>query len=627
MVRLDTSTDTSAPSKRHRIVQVVTFDGTGDVYYRMLHPARLLAQQPHFQVISVDYRSPHRNQLVLTADLAILILLNDYEIYPVLEERKSRGRPTVFEINDNFYDVQPWSPVYNQWRDPQLIDQYLTTTRLADCLQVSSAGLKTIFSNDIGEDRIIVFPNHIDDSTLMDIQKKHYPTSSADKTIHLGWGGSLGHMADLALHAHHLSDFISSHTNVHLHIMGNNYMKELFQLAPSQFSFYPWGTLDDYNRFLEKLHIGLIFNMNTPYNNCRSDVKFLEYAAKGLAVLAPPTEPYADTILDDQTGLFFRSTEELLTRLERLISSPETIRLLGQNAHRYVKNERLFSIGIKEREDFYLSLIRESSARCSANEPENIPFLDETTPYIELHFDPAAKPSEPTRANRLIQNVREALMRETPLTPQTIRTQIPNLYEAIEINPHNPNLYYEAARLLLRINQPTEALQVINRRIDLAPTEIRTRFEKAMIHLYCGNDEDAFNELLAQLTIIEKTFRENQRIYFKYVVDGIQRLLERNIAPFKKTSNKPLVSALLMKAISVFPESAILWQSLGEWHLSERDYANAHTAFEKSHELLSQHQWQLDTPLQSEPLRMKCQVNAMFREITRNLKETSANPS
>ena len=53
-------------------------------------------------------------------------------------------------------------------------------------------------------------------------------------------------------------------------------------LPGERYYFQQGGILDEYMEFLGRLDIGIAPLLPTEYNRCRSDVKYLEYAAKGV---------------------------------------------------------------------------------------------------------------------------------------------------------------------------------------------------------------------------------------------------------------------------------------------------------------------------------------------------------
>jgi glycosyltransferase involved in cell wall biosynthesis len=88
----------------------------------------------------------------------------------------------------------------------------------------------------------------------------------------------------------------------------------------------------------------------------KSDLKFIEAAAHGAAVLAAPIT-YESSIQHGRTGLIFRSIEEFSAHLDRLIRDAPFREQIGENARRYVTEHRLLSQHFRTRYEWYKSLV------------------------------------------------------------------------------------------------------------------------------------------------------------------------------------------------------------------------------------------------------------------------------
>jgi len=95
----------------------------------------------------------------------------------------------------------------------------------------------------------------------------------------------------------------------------------------------------------------------TAYNRCRSDVKFLEYASRGVAGIYADLEPYRDSVVPGRTGLLYRTLPELLACLDRLAGDPELRRRIREQAHAQVAGSRLQQHHADERLAWYRSLL------------------------------------------------------------------------------------------------------------------------------------------------------------------------------------------------------------------------------------------------------------------------------
>ena len=137
------------------------------------------------------------------------------------------------------------------------------------------------------------------------------------------------------------------------------------QLRTEQKS-YVGGTQDGsvvapYERYVEELHtsdIALLPLNDTEFNRAKSDLKFIEAAGHGAAVLAAPTV-YAATVRDGETGMIYRSPQEFAEKLDLLIRRADLRRTLAENAYRYVAEHRLLEQHLDER----IAAYREMFAR------------------------------------------------------------------------------------------------------------------------------------------------------------------------------------------------------------------------------------------------------------------------
>ena len=147
---------------------------------------------------------------------------------------------------------------------------------------------------------------------------------------------------------------LEKHREVRLAIMGYEKIRELFDwVRPEQLSLTDPGSLEEYTRFVQSLHIGIAPLQPTDFNRCRSDVKFLEYAAAGAVSVCSDLEPYSDKVQDRVTGMLFKDPDGLVTCLETLIEDEPFRTRLQQAAYRYVESERLERSHAQDRLRFY----------------------------------------------------------------------------------------------------------------------------------------------------------------------------------------------------------------------------------------------------------------------------------
>jgi hypothetical protein len=119
--------------------------------------------------------------------------------------------------------------------------------------------------------------------------------------------------------------------------------------------FVPLCPYLQYSETLGGCDIGLLPLRPTHMNRMKSDLKFIEHAAYGVAALASPTV-YEHTLRDGVTGLLFHSPQGFREKLVRLIEDEQLRRRLAANAYNYVRRERQLSQHYRARYDWLLQM-------------------------------------------------------------------------------------------------------------------------------------------------------------------------------------------------------------------------------------------------------------------------------
>jgi hypothetical protein len=121
-------------------------------------------------------------------------------------------------------------------------------------------------------------------------------------------------------------------------------------------SFAPTSDYQTYLTLLGQAEISFMPLRDTPFNRAKSDLKFIEAGAARVAALASPTV-YEGSIRDGETGLLFRSPEELHERLTRLVMAPAYARGLAETARVWVAESRMDAYQVRDRVRWYRSLL------------------------------------------------------------------------------------------------------------------------------------------------------------------------------------------------------------------------------------------------------------------------------
>ncbi|HEY0715537.1 MAG TPA: glycosyltransferase, partial [Polyangia bacterium] len=244
----------------------------------------------------------------------------------VIEARRRAGRLTVYEINDHVLAPQAWSATAYLARDPLLRSLSLQMAARSHALQFNVTELARVFG--YLNPTQAVFENQ-----LWDVPRFSPRADDGARTIWLGWGGSLGHREDLVWALPALRAALDRHPRLGLAIMGPDALRPLFDGFPAnRFGFTSGGPLERYYEFLTSLDLGVCPLLPTDFNRCRSDVKFLELASRGVPAICSDLPPYA-AVVHGENGLRFTDLADLGRALDRMVDDTGLRARLARNAH------------------------------------------------------------------------------------------------------------------------------------------------------------------------------------------------------------------------------------------------------------------------------------------------------
>lgn len=139
--------------------------------------------------------------------------------------------------------------------------------------------------------------------------------------------------------------------------------------------FESFCSYERYQEIMYSCDIALLPLVSNPINEMKSDLKFLECAARGVAVLASPTV-YENSIIEGETGLIYRYEKEFENKLNLLISDAQTRRQIAESAYEWVRDNRLLCGHYRQRHDWYLQML-DDLPRLNAELRDRLPELFE----------------------------------------------------------------------------------------------------------------------------------------------------------------------------------------------------------------------------------------------------------
>lgn len=435
---------------------------TGDFFYRIQQPCDGLNRLNNVRVTNIDLLSVAQPELLIRAPFLILHHLTDPDLLPIVKERRQRFLPTVYELADDFRHAHSHESASPNSTPPDYHAVIEALLKRCDAVQTTGPQLAGRYRH--LNSNIFVFPNLVQEIRNNKRPQKRYLT--------VGWGGSARHFQDLAACADALISWVKQHPEVRLAIMGAAEIRALFagKLPERQLWLTPGGSMKKYLNFLDSLDIGIAPLLPTPFNACRSDVKFLEYASRGVVPVCSAHGPYLHLPAPGKTVLLFKTPSELISHLEALRQSSSLRRRLVEQAQKWLQQNRLAT------EENWLQRIKMYRTLVNC-EMQEIRVNDEG---IDFRLADALKQGIAVRDPELSKQTLEALF---------------------ERHPKNYQVAYFYGWSLSRSGKYHEAIAVLRRALRLHPASIRTAQLLAQTQILAGDVDGALATVKLALQI------------------------------------------------------------------------------------------------------------------------------
>ncbi|MES2498106.1 MAG: methyltransferase [Pseudomonadota bacterium] len=152
-----------------------------------------------------------------------------------------------------------------------------------------------------------------------------------------------------------LAPAIAAHPDTLFHVVHDRPFFDALPTDRKQFS-----PALDYQRYLEAIDgcdIALLPLAGEDFELFKSDLKYVECASRGAAVIASPAV-YRDSVVDGRTGLIAPALEDWAPALDRLLGDDGLRDGLARNAWDDVRDHRMFAAQVRARAGWYRHLLQ-----------------------------------------------------------------------------------------------------------------------------------------------------------------------------------------------------------------------------------------------------------------------------
>jgi precorrin-6B methylase 2 len=345
------STKSTVPPRR-LLIQTIIMAPTGCDRVRVLEPDKFSATIPGVRTVSAVKSA----ELIppLPGEEKVFIwqrTIMQYPAYiPKLKELLQQDYLIVAEIDDN--------PI----RRREYADNNYLSYRGCHCVQTTTEPLARILRH--YNHNVAVFPNQL--AYLP--PPRIYP---AEATVTIFFG-ALNREKDWQPIMAALNRVLVAHKHrIRVKVIHDRRFFESLEIKQKEFE--PFCSYERYQEIMYSCDIALLPLVSNPVNEMKSDLKFIECAARGVAVLASPTV-YEHSIVEGETGLIYKHEKEFETKLNSIISDTSMRQEIAANAYEWVRDNRLLCGHYRQRRDWYLQM-RDELPRLNAELRSRLPEL------------------------------------------------------------------------------------------------------------------------------------------------------------------------------------------------------------------------------------------------------------
>ena len=309
-------------------------DYAGCGFYRTIQPAaRLLAKGHEVSVldqVSVD--------LLKAADVIFLQRQASEKLLKLLSEVKESNPDTIFiyDIDDYFHGITESNPAYGVVGNPKsnLLISMERFMEFSDVLTVSTEYLRDKYSR--WNKNIVVVPNGVNADLF-----KYTSTIRQKRGINIGWHGSRTHYSDMEVVAKALKQVLKNNPEARLFFFGYIPLNLFLDVSTDRFSFYPETDIFNFPYTLSSLGIDIAIAplVDSDFNRSKSCLKWLEFSAARIPVVASNVGPYKENIRDEIDGFLANNSFQWVSKIEGLLQSTDLRKFISRNAHERVTRD------------------------------------------------------------------------------------------------------------------------------------------------------------------------------------------------------------------------------------------------------------------------------------------------
>jgi len=276
----------------------------------------------------------------------------------LLEAALLLNKPVVFDIDDLITDLPRSNPFWSYCN--KVLPAVQETLRRADFVTATSSrlleGLTEAVPEVAGKGHVL---RNLIDTGIWGTGFRPCPARPGEPLI-VGWCGSPTHDEDLAIVEEAITYLMRKHRGeLEFHFFG--YLPESLQGRDGIYLVRgPVGDVGKHARGVRgaTIHLAIAPLTDHPFNQCKSDLKWLEYSISCIPGIYSNVTPYAGSIQSGINGLLVENnTAAWVEAIERLIADRELREKIARNAYDTVRATLCVDVAATRYDDLYRSFV------------------------------------------------------------------------------------------------------------------------------------------------------------------------------------------------------------------------------------------------------------------------------
>jgi glycosyltransferase involved in cell wall biosynthesis len=231
----------------------------------------------------------------------------------------------VYEIDDNIWEIpranwMAWRTYHKEMHR----DAVETAAGVSDIVTVTTEPLAEVLRKFNPEVRVI--PNFIPQKLLS------WPRPERTDVVRIGWRGGASHALDVQSIAAPMRAVLRRNPQARLHIVGTDFRKTVGMPADFTNWIPVWPRHDEFYRAIAPFDLAVVPLYGLEFDQSKSNIPVLEYAALGIPSVASDMTPYRDFIVNGKTGYLVRSRQDWVKRVTELVNDHQAREEMGAAA-------------------------------------------------------------------------------------------------------------------------------------------------------------------------------------------------------------------------------------------------------------------------------------------------------